>query len=176
MQRKTTRYQKWLNLSNVFLLVTSTLIIFTAVVLIKFYHMTKLNFWSVYFAIVPNYTIALGLLTFLVSCFGFAISGSEKRRLLAGYGFLLALVFLGQLGSIFMSLELRNIINQSGVGGADINQDLSLYGVDSSITAKWDTLQRDLVIRQFSFCKLMLLNNISYFEALLRGPQFPYWL
>jgi hypothetical protein len=147
MQRKTTRYQKWLNLSNVFLLVTSTLIIFTAAVLIKFYHLTKLDFWSVYFSILPNYTVALGVFTFLVSCFGFAVSGSEKRRLLAGYGSLLAIVFLGQLGSIFVSLELRNIINQSGVGGADINNDLSQYGVDYAITAKWDVLQRDLVMK-----------------------------
>lgn len=144
MQRKTTRYQKWLNLSNVFLLVISTLIIFTAVVLIKFYHISKLDFWSAYFSVVPAYTITLGVYTFLVCFFGFAISGSERRLLIGGYAVLLAIAFLAQLGSIFTSLELRTTISQAGVGGADVNEDLMKYGVDPSVTSKWDELQRYL--------------------------------
>jgi hypothetical protein len=49
MQRKTTKYQKFLNVSNVVLVITSTLIIFTAVILIKFYHVNKLDFWSTFY-------------------------------------------------------------------------------------------------------------------------------
>jgi hypothetical protein len=66
-QRKVTKFQKFLNVSNVILLVTSTIIIFTAVILMKFYHVEKLDFWSTYFAIVPLYKILLGIFTFLVS-------------------------------------------------------------------------------------------------------------
>jgi uncharacterized membrane protein (DUF2068 family) len=65
MQQKTTKYQKFLNVSNVLLVITSTLIIFTAVILIKFYHINKLDFWSSYFSIVPVYTITLGVYTFV---------------------------------------------------------------------------------------------------------------
>ena len=41
--RRSTRYQRFLNLCNVFLLITSTILIFSAVVLISFYHLTKVR-------------------------------------------------------------------------------------------------------------------------------------
>ena len=142
VQQRVTKYQKFLNLSNVFLLITSTILIFTAIVLMKFYHVTKLDFWSPLFAIVPPYIITLGFYTFAVCFFGFAISGSEKRVLLATYAILLTICFIAQIGSIFVSLELRSVIEQEKVTAASVNEDLALYGIDSSITAKWDELQR----------------------------------
>jgi hypothetical protein len=142
VQSRVTKYQKFLNLSNVFLLITSTILIFTAIVLMKFYHVTKLDFWHALFAIVPPYIIVLGFYTFGVCFFGFAISGSERRALLAVYAVLLAIAFVAQIGSIFMSLELRSVIEQEKVTAANVNDDLMLYGVDHSITAKWDELQR----------------------------------
>lgn len=144
MQRKATKYQKFLNLSNVFLLITSTILIFTAIVLMKFYHVDKLDFWSAYFGIVPTYMIILGVYTFCVCFFGFAISGSEKRLFLAAYAVFLTLAFLAQLVSIFISLELRTTISQAGITAASVNEDLNRYGIDRSITAKWDELQRYL--------------------------------
>ena len=136
MQSRVTKYQRFLNLSNVFLLITSTILIFTAIVLMKFYHITKLEFWDVLFSVVPPYIIVLGFYTFCVCFFGFAISGSEKRPLLATYAVLLTIAFVAQVGSIFVSLELRSIIEQVKVTSANVNQDLVLYGQDSSITAK----------------------------------------
>ena len=144
MQRKATKYQKYLNLSNVFLLITSTILIFTAIVLMKFYHVDKLDFWSAYFSIVPTYMIILGVYTFMVCFFGFAISGSENRLFIAIYAVLLAIAFLAQLGSIFISLELRTTISQQAITAAGVNEDLNKYGVVSSVTTKWDDLQRDL--------------------------------
>jgi len=144
MQRKATKYQKYLNLSNVFLLITSTILIFTAVVLMKFYHVDKLDFWSIYFWLVPIYMICLGVFTFLVCIFGFVISQSENRALIAGFAVLLAIAFLAQLGSIFTALELRTVVGQSNVGASAVNDDLKWYGKDPAITAKWDELQRDL--------------------------------
>lgn len=144
MQRKTTKYQKFLNVSNVLLLVTSTIIIFTAVMLIKFYHISKLDFWSSYFTVVPTYTITLGVYTFMTSFFGFAVSGTEKSILIGSYAAFLAVAFLAQLASIFTCLELRSIITQAGIQSASLNQDLALYGVKPAITDKWDDLQRDM--------------------------------
>ena len=40
---------RFLNISNVFLLITSTILIFCGIILISWYHMLKLEFWSAYF-------------------------------------------------------------------------------------------------------------------------------
>jgi len=144
MLHRATRYQKFLNISNVILLITSTILIVFAAILMKFYHMDKLGFWSEYFAVFPNYVIYLSIYTFGVSLFGFFITGMERRRYLIAYGVMLSLAFFSHLGSIFTALELRNIISQAAVGAADVNEDLSMYGIDAAITRKWDVLQRDL--------------------------------
>ena len=67
----------------------------------KFYHVDKLDFWSVYCWLAPVFMIVLGVYTFLVCIFGFVISGSENRPMIAGYAVLLTLAFLAQLASIF---------------------------------------------------------------------------
>ena len=125
MQRKATRYQKYLNLSNVFLLITSTILIFTAVILMKFYHVDKLDFWSVYCWLVPVFMITLGVYTFLVCIFGFVISGSENRPMIAGYAVLLTLAFLAQLASIFMAMELRTDVNDNTIPASEIIDELN---------------------------------------------------
>jgi len=143
MQRKATRYQKYLNLSNVFLLITSTILIFTAVILMKFYHVDKLDFWSVYCWLAPVFMIVLGVYTFLVCIFGFVISGSENRPMIAGYAVLLTLAFLAQLASIFMAMELRTDVNDNTIPTSEIIEELNKYGLAPEITYKWDTLQRE---------------------------------
>ena len=125
MQRKATKYQKYLNLSNVFLLITSTILIFTAVILMKFYHVDKLDFWSVYCWLVPVFMITLGVYTFLVCIFGFVISGSENRPMIAGYAVLLAIAFLAQLGSIFTAMELRTDVDKDQVPSSAITEELN---------------------------------------------------
>ena len=96
---RSTKYQKFLNLSNVFLLIVSTGLLFTSVVLMSFYHMTKvrghlplsvftldyssyyfqLAFWSWYFYALPMCMLVLGLYTFAVSVYGFLISTRESK-------------------------------------------------------------------------------------------------
>ncbi len=66
----------------------------------------------------------------------------EKKFPFIIYATLLCIAFVSQLGSIFMSLELRNVITQDAVGSADVQIDLGRYGEDPSITAKWDELHR----------------------------------
>ena len=126
IQRKATKYQKYLNLSNVFLLITSTILIFSAIILMKFYHVDKLDFWSPYFQVVPVYMVTLGIYTFLVCFFGFFVAGIENRGFIAGYAVLLGVAFLAQLGSIFTALELRTTVAQANIGAAKVNDDLSL--------------------------------------------------
>ena len=76
-------------MTNVVLLIVYTIVIFFAISLIKFYHINKLGFWSVYFAIKPNYTIYLSVYAFGVCILGFATSGIGKRRYLVVYSVLL---------------------------------------------------------------------------------------
>lgn len=147
MQRRTTKYQKFLNISNVFLLIVSSILIFAAAILIKFYHLLKMDFWSAYFWIVPYLLIILGVYTFLVTVFGFLISGSEKRVLLIVYAALLSAAFVVQLISIFAALELRNAINSEEEpfsNTRDILKELDNWHNDSSVRDKWNSLQSDL--------------------------------
>ena len=41
---RSTKYQRFLNLSNVFMLIVSTVLLFTSGILIGFYHLTKVRF------------------------------------------------------------------------------------------------------------------------------------
>ena len=41
--KRSTKYQRFLNLSNVFLLIASTGLLFSSTVLMSFYHMTKVR-------------------------------------------------------------------------------------------------------------------------------------
>ena len=95
--RRATAYQKYLNLINVFLIITSTVLIFSAIILIKFYHLDKFGFWDPLFEVVPLYMICLGVFTFIVCFFGFAVTATENRGLLVTFAVVLVIVFLAQL-------------------------------------------------------------------------------
>lgn len=144
--RRSTKYQRFLNLSNVFLLITSTILLFSSIILIKFYHITKLDFWSVWFYINPTFMIGLGIFTFAVSVYGFLISNQENRCLIAMIAGLLSIAFLAQIFSIFTAMELRNIINNQVIDPSSVIDDMRHYGEPGyeAITAKWDEMQREL--------------------------------
>lgn len=78
-EKKKPMYQKFLNISNVLLLIVSTILIFSAIILMKFYATQSLGFWSSYFPVVPVFMIILGVYTFVVCMYGFLISGGEHR-------------------------------------------------------------------------------------------------
>lgn len=148
-------YQKFLNMSNVLLLIVSTILIFSAIILMKFYATQKLAFWSPYFAVVPNYMIVLGVFTFVICVFGFIISAYENRALLLVYGILLTIAFLAQLGFIFVSLELRNVLMNHQQGYiVEANQELAKYEQDEWVKSKWDSLQED-----FQCCGVKSVNR-----------------
>jgi uncharacterized membrane protein YiaA len=143
---KASQYQKYITLSAVFLIITSTILVFTAAILMKFYHMTKLGFWSITFEMVPYYMIVLGIFTFISGLYGAFVAplgGKRHKAALIVYAILMVIAFLAQLGSIFTALEVRsNVENNKGDSG--MQKEFKLYTTDSGIKANWDDLQRDL--------------------------------
>jgi len=140
--RRSTRYQKLLNLCNVFLLITSTILIFSSVVLMSFYHITKLDFWSWHFYWCPMAMLALGLYTFFICIYGFLISTRESRGLISLMAVLIGIAFLGQVFSIFTAFELRFKITSEVLPIADEN--MQRYLSDETVKYNWDWMQRDL--------------------------------
>jgi len=141
---RSTKYQKFLNLSNVFLLIVSTGLLFTSVVLMSFYHMTKLAFWSWYFYALPMAMLVLGLYTFAVSVYGFLISTRESKGLISLIAVFLSIAFLGQIFSVWTAIELRNIIQLDYLQPGPVKESMEQYGIDDAVTADWDSMQTQL--------------------------------
>lgn len=142
--RRSTKYQKFLNLSNVFLLIASTALLFTSVVLMRYFHMTKLSFWSWYFYALPMCMLVLGLYTFAVSVYGFLISDRESKGLISLIAVFLSIAFLGQIFSVWTAIELRNIIELDLLQPGPVKDSMELFGEDESVTAEWDSMQTEL--------------------------------
>jgi len=142
--RRSTKYQRFLNLSNVFLLIVSTGLLFSSIVLMSFYHMTKLEFWSWYFYATPMTMLALGLYTFAVSVYGFLISTKESRGLISLIAVFLSVAFLGQLFSVFTAIELRNLIEREVIPYAKLTEYMQEYERDDSVKGAWDSMQNQL--------------------------------
>lgn len=142
--RRSTKYQRFLNLSNVFLLIVSTGLLFSSTVLMSFYHMTKLYFWSWYFYATPMCMLALGLYTFAVSVYGFLISTKESRGLISLIAVFLSVAFLGQLFSVFSAIELRNTIGHNIVPELELDEFMNAYRTDEGVKAEWDAMQSQL--------------------------------
>eukprot|EP00090_Calanus_glacialis_P025919 TRINITY_DN4064_c0_g1_i1.p1 TRINITY_DN4064_c0_g1~~TRINITY_DN4064_c0_g1_i1.p1 ORF type:complete len:293 (-),score=61.48 TRINITY_DN4064_c0_g1_i1:349-1227(-) len=140
---RSTKYQRFLNLSNVFMLIVSTILLFTSGILISFYHLTKLDFWSWYFYACPMCMLALGLYTFAVSVYGFLISNQESRGLISLIAIFLSIAFFVQIFSVFTAFELRNKINMQRIP-PNYLENMREYNRDDSITSNWDTMQREL--------------------------------
>jgi len=139
---RSTKYQRFLNLSNVFMLIMSTVLLFTSGILIFFYHLTKLDFWSWYFYACPMCMLALGLYTFAVSVYGFLISNKESRGLISLVAIFFSIAFLAQLFSVFTAFELRNLINRERT--YNFRQNLEKYETDEDVRSNWDAMQTNL--------------------------------
>jgi len=141
---RSSKYQRFLNISNVFLLITSTILIFCGIILISWYHMLKLHFWSPYFYWCPMLMLTLGIYTFGTTCYGFIISVKESRGLLTVMAVLLSIAFIGQLASVFTAMMLRTDLETEIPNVANIVEDMEMYGKDDSKKASWDSLQSSL--------------------------------
>eukprot|EP00092_Neocalanus_flemingeri_P021978 GFUD01023836.1.p1 GENE.GFUD01023836.1~~GFUD01023836.1.p1 ORF type:complete len:294 (+),score=59.87 GFUD01023836.1:67-948(+) len=141
---RSTRYQRFLNLSNVFLLIVSTILLFSAGILINFYHLTKLDFWSWYFYACPMCMLALGLYTFAVSVYGFLISSQESRGFISMIAIFLGIAFFVQIFSVFTAFELRNRIQRDIIPRSNMDKNMRLFNVDDTITENWNQMQSNL--------------------------------
>jgi len=138
---RSTKYQRFLNLSNVLMLIVSTLLMFLSGILIHFYHLTMLYFWSWYFYACPMCMLALGIYTFAVSVYGFLISRRESRELLVMVAIFFSIAFLVQLFSIFTAFQLRVILNTVQVVPG-VQENMRQYKTDNTIKNNWDSIQR----------------------------------
>ena len=146
MQRRATRYEKYISLSSVFLIITSTIVIFTSVVLIKWYFMPNLSFWDPMFEVAPYLMLGLGIFKFCVSLYGFGITSSENRGLLIFFAVLLGAAFVGQVASIFTFWQVKTTVEIGSVGPSAANDELQLYGKpgEEGVTSSWDHMQAHL--------------------------------
>jgi len=144
LKRRSHRYQKWINLCAIFLLIVSIVYIFCSIILMKFYQIEKLNFWSEVFLVTPAYINILGFYIFIVGFIGISVSALENRCLLVTYAVLMVICFLAQIGTIFSALELRKVLAEAAASHSNVNYDLNRYGIEIYITAKWDAMQRYL--------------------------------
>ena len=146
MQRSTDRYEKYITLASVFLLITSTIVIFTSVVLIKWYFMPHLNFWDPMFVVAPYLMLALGIYKFIISLYGFVIACSENRGLFIFFAALLSIAFIAQVASIFVFWQVKTQVEIGSAGMAGANDELQKYGQNGmqSMTNSWDYMQHHL--------------------------------
>jgi len=141
---KSSQYQKYITLSSVILIITSTILIFTAVTLMKFYHLDKLGFWSSYFEFVPYYMLILGVYSFLLGLFGAFVSGSGSKGALMVFALLMVIAFFAQLGSIFTALEVRSAVEKDDQGDSMVYNSMEQYKDGGTAKSNWDSIQRDL--------------------------------
>ena len=143
IQRRATRYEKYITLSSVFLIITSTIVIFTSAVLIKWYFVPNLDFWHPSFSIAPYLMFSMGVYKFLVSIYGFIIAEQKNRGLLVVFAVLLVIAFVGQLTSVYYFSDLKTRI-QNPITPNEISNVLNRYGEDRRTTESWDQMQEHL--------------------------------
>ena len=146
MQRRATRYEKYITLASIFFLITSTIVIFTSTILINWYLMPYLDFWNEYFVIAPYMLLALGIYKFVVAIYGFIVATQNSRILLVLFSLLSVIGFIGQLASMFLFWQLKTEIQLGSIYNKEsqIREQLRLYGLDPKITEYWDTMQQHL--------------------------------
>jgi hypothetical protein len=144
--RKASKYQKFINVSNVFLAITSLILVFIAVVLMRVYHLDKLHFWSTSFVVTPYLMAALGLFSFAICIFGCLISNHESRPTLIIMAILLSIAFLFQLALIYLAMDVKTQVDIENIPYNDMYSDMKNYGLEGyeDVTSRWDTLQFEM--------------------------------
>ena len=137
------KYPVLLGLLNLVLLIASTTLMYLGGSLINFYLLDKFDFVSVWFRVVPNVIVGLGVASFIVSLFGCFVALNDKRWQLFLYSALVACLFIVQLGGIFAAMELRGVISRGEFVGSDVLSDLDDYKANPATRAKWDALHRE---------------------------------
>ena len=108
--------------------------------------MPNLAFWDQKFLVAPYFMLALGIYKFIVSIYGFGITGSKNRGLLIIFAIFLGVAFMGQIVSIFLFWEVNTLVRLKNVGAVSANKELRHYGQNGHerITKSWDHMQSHL--------------------------------
>lgn len=139
-------YQISLSVLNLVLLISSTACLYLSSIMINIYLLPYLEVINSHFATVPYLILTIGFLLLVFSMFGIVAAGTGSRPALIIYAVVMSVVCLVEMASIFVSMELRQSLEQrlmfSTVQPAMI-EEMKLYWVDEDVKFKWDTLQRD---------------------------------
>jgi len=139
-------YPITLSVINLVLLISSTACLYLSSIMINIYLLPYLEVINSHFATVPYLILTIGFLLLVFSMFGMAAAGTGSRPALIIYAVVMSVVCLIEMASIFVSMELRQSLEQrlmfSTVQPAMI-EEMKLYWVDEDVKFKWDTLQRD---------------------------------
>ena len=138
---KAMKYKYYLSLITMSLLITSLIVIFTAISLIRWYRMPYLKSWNSYFEIAPYLVLAVGSFTFLVAFYGFFITPLGSRCCLILLALLLSIACIAQIGSVFITWKLSNTAKDQNSGSVKIKSDLRNYHTNDRIKREWDDLQ-----------------------------------
>lgn len=139
-------YQPLLCGINLILLCASTSLLYLGSILINFYLLPSLNLYSSNFDNVPYLIIALGVMLFIFSIFGFVATASKERTILIIYATIMGLTFILQLASIFCTIDFKNELELEEIlrhHMPEQDAEMEKYWTDPDIQSKWDTLQRD---------------------------------
>lgn len=140
--QRSTKYQKWLGIVNVILLLGSIVLIFVGQSLQMQYYMDKLGMIDTYFQILPWVLIGSGVLSFLISTAGFIFSSTiESRCFLYFYAISCIVLSLVQFFTIYVSFEARRVISTDE---SWTRNNLDLYYKDDAVRENWDFLQSRL--------------------------------
>ena len=146
LNRRSTKYKYYIGVITVFLIITSTIVMFTAISLIEFYMMPHLKFWGDLFVVAPYLMLGVGIYTFVVNFCGFFISASGNRLLLIIFAVLLSVACLTQLASVYMFWKIKLIIEEPERGLIDGKSQLEYYWTPGyeNVTDSWDEMQEHL--------------------------------
>ena len=128
LQHWATRYKKYVTFTAIYLLVVSILLLFMALVLIKWYLMPNLYFWDYNFYAAPYFVLGLGAFKLATSIYGFLICRLQNRILLAILALLLVAAFISQLVTIFFFWNVRTAILLGDISGEEVRGELDKYG------------------------------------------------
>jgi len=143
--RRSSKYQKFINLANAFLTVCSIIIMCIALLLMYYYHVHDLDFWHSYFYVTPTLMLCLGIFTFATCLYGFLISNMENRITLVVMAVLLGSIFLCQVASVYFSMELKFLFTSQSAGGKGL-EEVKHYEEEGFewVKPKWDAIQSQL--------------------------------
>jgi hypothetical protein len=144
MKQKATHYERYLTFATWFLALTSVITTFSAVILIKWYFMPNLYFWSNTFVLAPYMMLGVGICTFIISIYGLIVKGLGKRRWMVLFAILLAVTFVAQVVSVYFVWEIRTLVAKGSVSPTSIIDSLTMYGTNPEVTKSWDDMQEHL--------------------------------